>query len=408
MGISILGVFLPATLFFLMASNPGPNTVWAIMTSGVMLTLIFLLSLRGLKTAVFRSIAVWHIGPDGLTACFMGMTRRAPWREVYDMRRCGSTLLVDMGDRTLELRIPASLADDDMGDIDEFWACRRARGVPLVLQSTIGVGMWFVVTVLMLAFADLWLLMAFRPDAQAETLWTAAILSTIALASLYRAMSLVTEKIAIGPDHIERSTCFGHVMVPLREVRLLTHRRPALRSEPPEHRARIERKKLWLAWKEGVSLLVPSGLARPSQPRRTPGRICVASGKAHIRFNLRAYPFDVFMPDLAEACCQAAILDDRTGEVTPPNNPDSVQIVRESTAFCRRARRRYIALGLLQIVCLPGIWILWLVAILIEIAFINFIPLAKQFTELFSLKTAVANFQKAANVKRTCAQFGDI
>jgi len=330
----------------------------------------------------------------------MGMTRRAPWRDVYDVRRCGSTLFVDMGAQTLELRIPASLADDDMGDIGEFWAHRRARGVPVVLQSAIGVGMWVIVTVIALVFANLWVVMAFGPNADTETLWTAAVLSTIALASLYRVMVLLTERIAIGPEHIERSTCFGHVTVPLREVRLLAHRRPKLRVDPPGRHVWLEPKMPMLARKEGVSLLVPGGLGPPSAPRRTPGRICVASGKAHIRFNIKAYPFDLFMTDLAEACCQAAILDDRTGEVTPPNDPDSVQIVRESATFCRRAGRRYIALGLLQIVCLPGVWILWLASLLGGILFINCAP--------FSLKTAVANFKKAANVKRTCSQFSDI
>ena len=78
-----------------------------------------------------------------------------------------------------------------------------------------------------------------------------------------------------------------------------------------------------------------------------------------------------------------------------------MQTGREATAFCHRARRRYIALGLLQIVCLPGVFLIFSVtALALGVRFINCAP--------FTLHTAIANFRKAANVKRACAQFGDI
>ena len=400
MGISALGVFLSAAFVLRLASDPGPNTAWGIATCGVMVGIISLLSLWGLKTAVLRSVAEWHIGPDGLTARFMGMTRRVPWRRVYDVRRCGLTLFVDIGDQTLELGIPADLANDEMGAISEFWSCRRARGVPLVLQSFLGTRTWLGAAVIMLAIAGFWLLFASRSDAAAGTVWAAAVLSTLALASLCRAMALVTERIAIGSGHVERSTCFGHVMIPLEEVRLLTHRRPALRAEPPRRRVWIEWEKLMLAREEGMSLLVPPGLAPSSGPRRTPGRICAASGKSGISFNTEAYPFDLFLPDLMTACSQAAVLDDWTGEVFPPRDTDSVQVGRSAAAFCRRARRRYIALGLFQIVCLPGVWILWIAAFCGGTIFFNCMPC--------TFATAIGNLRKAANVKRTCTRFGDV
>ena len=200
---------------------------------------------------------------------------------------------------------------------------------------------------------------------------------TLALLRAFRRAGVKPGSLKIGPDYIERSTCFGHVKVLLAEVRLLKHRRPALRVESKRNRAEIERRGL--------------------EPRRTPGRICLVSGNAHISFSIKAGPFDSFMPDLDEACFQAAILDDWTGEVTPPDDTESVHVVREAAALCHRARRRYIALGILQIICLPGVLIFWLAAVLVGIIFINCTP--------FSFVTAIENFRKAATVKRTCTQF---
>jgi len=383
MGVSAVGLFLPAALFLGLLLHPGPNTAWGIMASGVMLGLIFLLSLRGLRTAIFRSIAVWRIGPDGLIARSMGMTGRTPWRDVYDMRSNGSILFVDIADWTLELRIPADLTDGEMGDIGEFRSRHGVRGVPMVSQSYLGVGMWFALAVIMLSIASICLLVVFRPDAGAGTLRWTLVAIAIAVAALCRGMAMVTERVAIGPDHIERLTCFGRVLIPLGEVRLLTHRRPAVRAESPRRRTRVEYKGLIAEEASGAN--------------RTPGRIAVASGRGRIGFTTRALPFDSLAPGLMDACSQAATLDDWTGEVTPPDDTNSVQTVRDAAAFCRSARKRYIALGLLQIVFLPAIFILWIAALVAGFIFINCSP--------FTLDTAIDSFKKAANVKRTCAQF---
>ena len=170
----------------------------------------------------------------------------------------------------------------------------------------------------------------------------------------------MTEKVYLGTEHIRRATALGS-----REIR----------------------------WADAD--LVSIGLQVDVGPRH--GRYGVESRGRALHFRTRPDAFGPVLDHLQRSCPGSVFLDDATGRITPPQEGTLADIRDRMRRVSARASRRYMRTAMLQVACLPLLWLLWLVNWGNEVAFYGYMP--------FGPGSIRASFRKARAARESYEQY---
>lgn len=375
--VSALGIFVAWHCLLKVQSLPDEDLVGATVAAIVMLGIPVVLSLWGLRTVAFGLLARWHIGPDGLRGACLGMTRHITWSEVCGMDQRGSLVSFSIAGKGLLLRSGNEFSVDDMARVSEFWSDEVDRSglqaIPLVQQSIWGTKAWLGLAATLPFPTLLAVVLALAPKTGAEFVWAAVVLTAASLATLGRAVFLVTESVTVGRDVITRASCFRRTTMPYEDVRTLEYSR---------------------------------------MPNDKWGMVRLATNRSRITFRTTDAAYEQTVSHLRGSCVQAALLDGETGDIRPPENCDPTHVRNLMISLCRRARRRYLILGTVQIICLPLVWVVCLVTILFmgltwfgTVLYVSDKAEGKKRSSedylLYDSSAPLANFRRARQVKRS-------
>jgi hypothetical protein len=238
---------------------------------------------------------------------------------------------------------------------------RETSLVPLFLQSWLRAPTWLVMgTVLLFVGTAL----VFGAATAGRGMGIAGVvLLLVALAPFCRGLVVWTEKVRLTGDHVARVTA-------------------------------LSRRKI--AW--GRVELYSSGLLTDNRPYHAIYRLEGASGGC-IRFRTRPDAFADLDALLRSRCTNAFVQDYLTGRITPSAAGDrfAAQARERFRRVAGRASRRYTLRAIAQVIALPAMMVLGLVG------FIG--SHYHGFALFYGPSDIAANFRRAANARRSFAQF---
>ena len=324
-------------IFMILCLSAAEGNHWTATTGAIAcLSLVVILSCLGLWGVIFDAFSSVKFMSSGIRRSLLNQCQLIPWSDVAAINLATGTF--NIGGWKRKLRMPKA---PEVHLILRLWRSgvrgSGRRRIPLFLQSSVGKGAWLWVGFVLLFTGPLFFIAGSRASVSIIHVMVGVGIVCMGLCCIAVALHLMTEKVVLLREGIYRKSII------------------------------VQRQLRW----DDIDMLL---LKLDVQDMPFHGTAVMTAGHSKIQFKTRATRFPALARYIKLSCRKAFFIDDRTGYISPPAVRNLAQIQFRFYSLATQLRRRYRVIGIFQIIGLPFLWILWLMAGFGHVWFFNCMP----------------------------------